>query len=142
MPSGRPPEGVKHVDRLAGPELGKERLRVMLATLTGELSLAEACARLELSETRFLQLRRRALAAAVAALERGPSGRPAQEPAPEAERVAELEQEVKELKHRLVLEEVRTEMALVMPHLVKKGLAADVKKKPGRRKKKARRGRR
>lgn len=141
MRSGRPPRGLKHVDDLPGDPAGKEKLRVILATLSGEVSLAEACTQLGVSETRFLQLRRQGLEAALAALGRGPAGRPAKEISPETAQVSALQQEVKELKHRLVLEEVRTELALVMPHLVEAGRKATAKKKSRRKKKGRKHGR-
>ena len=42
MKLGRPPVGLAHVDRLEGPGELKERLRVLLATITGEMSVEEA----------------------------------------------------------------------------------------------------
>jgi len=135
MRSGRPPKGLKHVDDLSGDAASKERLRVILATLSGEVSLAEACAQLGLSETRFLELRRRTLAGALSAAAAGSPGRPAGEPPAAATREAELEREVKELKQELVMAEVRTEIALVNPKLLERAVVKEIKKKARERQK-------
>jgi len=142
MRSGRPPKGLKHVDDLPGDPESKEKLRVILATLSGELGLAEACTRLGLSETRFLQLRRRTMTAALAAAGPGVPGRPAHEPDVSAEREAELEQKVSELKQELVMAEVRTEIALVKPELLERAVVKAIKKKAKARQKSKKPGRR
>jgi hypothetical protein len=135
MRSGRPPKGLKHVDDLPGDPESKERLRVILATLSGEVSLAKACVRLGLSETRFLQLRRRTLEGALAAAGPGVPGRPACEQDESGAREVELEHEVKELKQQLVMEEVRTQIALVKPELLERAVVKAIKKKARERQK-------
>jgi hypothetical protein len=77
MARGRPGLGVGHVDRLLGDEESKERLRVILRTTAGELTVEEACARLGIGESRFHEIRQAALQAALLALEVGPPGAPA-----------------------------------------------------------------
>ena len=62
----RPPGGVGHVDRLDGPEELKWRLRVLLDTLAGRVSVAQACEELGVSESRLHELRRQALVGALA----------------------------------------------------------------------------
>ena len=54
----RPPAGAGHVDRLDGPEELKWRLRVLLDTLAGRVSVAQACEELGVSESRLHELRR------------------------------------------------------------------------------------
>ena len=44
--AGRKPLELAHVDALDGSERAKQRLRVLLETLHGEFSVAEACQRL------------------------------------------------------------------------------------------------
>jgi transposase-like protein len=127
---------VNHVDRLEGPEDLKERLRVILETLTGACSLAEACERLGVSESRLHELRREALEGALGALMPRPAGRPAATVPAGAAREAELEARVKDLEVDLQAALVRTELALAMPHLFEGG----GKKNSSRLGKKSRRG--
>lgn len=123
----RPPEGVGHVDRLEGPEDLKDRLRVLLDTLTGRVSVTQACAVLGISESRLHELRRQALAGALGALMPKPSGRPlAAQSATEREK--ELQARIDELEVDLQAALVRTELALAMPELFR------AKKKRRRRK--------
>jgi transposase-like protein len=116
----RPPDGVKSVHRLEGPEALKQRLEAVLKTLTGELSIAEACERLGVGEARFHMLRKQALQGALEALRPAPAGRPPHAEAPEAARIRELEEQVRELKFDLRASLVRTELALTMPHLMRR----------------------
>ncbi len=41
---GRPPKGIDHVDSLPGDPAEKDRLKVILLTITGALPVQEACA--------------------------------------------------------------------------------------------------
>jgi len=59
----------------ASPE-ARERAKVILLTLAGTMSVEQACRWLHIGRTRFQDVRRRMLAAAVAALEEKPAGRP------------------------------------------------------------------
>ncbi len=112
----RPPEGVGHVDRLDGPEELKRRLRVLLETILGGMSVAEACEELGVSESRLHELRRQALVGALGALMPKPSGRPATvDTTPLREQ--ELRARIGELEVDLQAALVRTELALAMPEL-------------------------
>ena len=115
MNRGRPPDGVGHVDRLEGPEELKKRLRVLLETVVGSKSVAEACEELQISESRLHELRREALVGALGALMPKPAGRPAAEPTPAREQ--ELLLRIEELEVDLQAAFVRTELALAMPEL-------------------------
>lgn len=139
---GRPPLGAEHVQKLDGDADTKERLEVILKTLSGELSSAEACQLLDIGPSQLARLRERALAGALAALAPRSPGRPAAAPAPEdsAARVAELEEEVQELTIDLRASQLREEIAIIMPHLLKptaakKKRSADTPKRRLRRKK-------
>ncbi len=55
---GRTPSGPEYVDRLPGSETAKDRLKVVLETMTGTVRVHEACDRLQICEQRFHQLRR------------------------------------------------------------------------------------
>jgi hypothetical protein len=78
--AGRKPLELGHVDGLDGSDRAKERLRVFLETLHGELSVPEACTRLGVQESYFHELRHRWLQSALALLEPRPVGRPPQTP--------------------------------------------------------------
>jgi len=124
----RPPEGVGHVDKLDGPADLKRRLRVLLDTLSGRVSVAQACEELGVSESRLHELRREALVGALGALMPKPAGRPATA-ATTTGREKELEGRIQELEVDLQAALVRTELALAMPELFRS------KKNPRRRKK-------
>ncbi len=112
----RPPEGVGHVDRLDGPEDLKWRLRVLLDTLAGRVSVTQACEELGVSESRLHELRRQALVGALGALMPKPAGRPSTAPTT-TDRERELLTRIDELEVDLQAALVRTELALAMPEL-------------------------
>ena len=116
----RPPEGAGHVDRLDGPEELKWRLRVLLDTLAGRVSVAQACEELGVSESRLHELRRQALVGALGALMPKPAGRPATAETTTA-REKDLETRIQELEVDLQAALVRTELALAMPELFRGG---------------------
>jgi hypothetical protein len=110
---GRLPSGPEFVAKLPGHEQAKQRLQIVLETLAGTLRVHEACARLNLSEQRFEQLRIEALQGAIAALEPKPLGR---RPAPaELEELAQLQAQVADLQAQLELAAVQTEVAAIVP---------------------------
>ncbi|MCZ7607573.1 MAG: hypothetical protein M5U25_16200 [Planctomycetota bacterium] len=88
MTRGRPPLKSALVDALPGPEEDKRRLRLILATVSGELTVAQACEQLGVGETRFFDLRRQALESALAGIAPREPGRPQQQESPEAARIA------------------------------------------------------
>lgn len=144
MPAGRPPRKEKIVDELPAGELERQRLQVILKTISGELSVPEACNQLNLSESRFHDLRRKALEGALGALALRQAGRPRKVDEPEPGQVKELEEQVRELEFELQAARVKTEIAVTMPHLLrekpgKAGKAKKAKKRgPQRRKPKPR----
>ena len=116
----RPPEGAGHVDRLDGPEELKWRLRVLLDTLAGRVSVAQACEELGVSESRLHELRRQALVGALGALMPKPAGRPSTAQTT-TDRERELLTRIDELEVDLQAALVRTELALAMPELFRGG---------------------
>ena len=134
MRQGRPSKGSEHVEKLTGSDEAKDRLKAIVATFTGEMTVAEACAHLGVSEARFHQLRDEVLASALRNLEPKPSGRPTQEESEDAARVKELEARVKRLELEVDAGDVRTMIALTMPHLLRKDWA--VREDRGDKKKK------
>jgi hypothetical protein len=123
---GRYPSGPEFVDKLPGDVAAKERLRVVLETLTGACRVQEACQRLNLSEQRFDQVRIEALQAALAALAPKPIGRPPHVDSPAEAEVEQLRARVAELEAQLRVAAVRTEVAAILPHTA----AAAEKKTP------------
>ena len=130
---GRPPKGAKHARKVDGSELAKERLEVILETLTGTLSVEDACAQLGIGAAQFHRLRDRALSGAAEALEPKPSGRRASEPDPEQSRIDELEQELDEAYLELETSRVREELALILPDVLKEEDAIEKKRSATRK---------
>ena len=119
MGRGRHPLGPNLVDGLEGPDEAKRRLKVILETVAGSRPIAEACAELGVCEAAFHNLRKQALAGAVASLAPRPPGRPRQDSDPEQQRIRELEEQVFRLKMDLQAARIREELAIAMPHLLK-----------------------
>lgn len=120
-PMGRPPLGPRLVDSLDIPEDAQKKLRLILETIAGQKALAEAAQELGISETRFHIIRQEALLGAAAALEPGMPGRPpAQKPIAAGE-VEKLQRDVADLKAAMAAAEIREEIAVLMPHLLRRG---------------------
>ena len=115
----RPNKGLGHVDVLEGDQDTKWRLKVILATLTGEMLVEEAYDELAIGPTQFGNLRRQALQGALEALLPRPGGRPRKEAAVSAEELATLRLRNAELERELVELRARVEMA-ILPFLGKK----------------------
>ena len=136
MARGRPAKGPELVEGLEGSEDAKRRLEVILETLGGQTSVKEAYEQLGLSKSMFHDIRMGSLMAALESLEAKPRGRPRQEVTEDQRENERLSKEVEELKVALQIANVREEIALVMPHVLK---AADGKKKRMEESKKRRR---
>lgn len=117
MARGRPPAGPEIVSNVPGSDLAKERVQVILETITGKVSITEACEKLGISEARFRELREEVLQAAVARLEPKPAGRPRQQTSEERAHIAQLEAQIEDLKVELQASQIRERIALLMPHL-------------------------
>ena len=130
MTRGRPRVGVDLVDRLDGPRGQRRQLRLLLATIAGELTIAEACAALGIGRARLHALRWRVLDAAMTALGPRPRGRPRVAVEPSSE-VQQLQARIRELELALQTTALRSEIALTMPHLLDR--AARKKKAHARR---------
>jgi hypothetical protein len=114
---GRWPQGLEYIDKLDGSVQTKQRFKVILQTVMGPTRMNEACAELAIGETRFHQLRQRALQAALTAMEPRPGGRPSRSTTAEGEVVRALQERVAELEEALLQAQVREEIALVLPRL-------------------------
>jgi len=117
MARGRPPKGLSHVDSLPGSAEEKERLKAILATITGELSVQDACERLHVSESRFHEIRRAALTGMLDGLSPRPPGRPPKEEEPKE--VQDLRARVSWLEEELEIARLRTEIAMWKPGLLR-----------------------
>jgi len=117
---GRPSLGVDLVDSLEGPEEDLRRLKVVLRTITGETTVKAASRELAVSEARFHEVRRQILRSALEGTKPGLPGRPRADAPAGTEEVRELRARVKWLEEELQCAYVRTEIALVMPGLLKR----------------------
>ena len=115
----RPSMKTEHVKSLEGEDEEKHRLEVILKTVSGELSITEACEMLGVKEARFHALRKQALQGALNGIAPRAAGRPPILTPEESSRIKELEAENKALKFNLYAERVRTEIAVTFPHMVK-----------------------
>lgn len=138
MSGGRPTFGVDHVDSLDASEEEKLRVKTVLRTMTGELTVQEACARLQLGHTRFHELRREVLEGAVEGARPGRPGRPRRVESPEARKIRRLTRRIGELEEELHLARLRTELAVALPGVLhpvrstaaeKRGSSAERKKR-------------
>jgi len=116
---GRPPKGRALIEKLAGSAQAREKLELIVGTMTGELTVEEACAKLGVSAARFHQVRDEGLGGAMENLEPKPVGRPRVEETEEARRIRELQARVDRLELELHAADVRTMIALTMPNLLK-----------------------
>lgn len=134
MSRGRPPLKSALVDALQGPLETKRRLRVILATVSGEMTVAQACEELSIGETRFFDLRRQALESALAGIEPGEPGRPAQTETPDAVKVKQLQKQLDDVKYELYTAKVKAELAAVMPHVLQSGEPAASQRRSSKKK--------
>jgi transposase-like protein len=131
---GRYPSGPEVVDHLEGSTKAKERLRVILETMTGDVRVSEACARLDICEQRFRQLRAELLQAALASLEDRPAGRPRR--LEEPEEMAVLRQQLEALQRQQQTSQVREEISLALPQ-VRQAPAAPAQEKAPQKKRRS-----
>jgi hypothetical protein len=107
------------VDRLPASDLAKERLKAILGTMSGEVTIPQASAKLGICEARVHVLRHDCLEASVKALEPGRMGRPPKTPeSVDQEELARLRAENESLRHELQVAGVRQEIAAVLPQVV------------------------
>ena len=132
MARGRPIIGVDLTERLDGPRALRRRVRIVLATIAGSLTIAQACAELGVGRTQFHKLRWRVLDGAIEALRPRPRGRP-RTIARESLVVQQQQARIRELEAALKTTALRSEIALTMPYLLDRA---------GRKKKGAARARR
>ena len=91
----------------------------VLESLTGGAPIAELASICGVGRTRFYELRDRALCGALEALLDGRPGPRPRQPDARDEELRTLQAENDHLRVQLVAERVRTELASVMPHVLK-----------------------
>ena len=121
MTLGRPPKGPELVDELEGSDQAKRKLRIILETISDEKTIPQACAELGIQRSRFHAMRKMFLLDAVNSLEPRNRGRP---PAPahvtsEQAHIHLLEKRVEALSFEVRAAQIREELAVVMPHVLK-----------------------
>ncbi len=119
--SGHLPMGPKLVEQLEGSMHAKQRLEAILATLAGQLTVAQACEQLGIKEAMFHRLRTRVLQAGLIDLEPRPRGRPRHHTSPAEQENQRLADEVTDLQQQLEIAEVKRELASILPHLLDDG---------------------
>lgn len=113
---GRWPAGpAEFIDKLVGDRESKDRFKVILDTLYRQMRVRQACAQLDIGETRFHQLRERTMQTALTSLMPRPAGRPSRASTSQAEEIHALRQRIAELERALLEAQVREEIALVLP---------------------------
>ncbi len=114
----RPNKGLGHVDSLEGDQDSKFRLKLILATLSGEMLVDEVCDELALGPTQFANLRRQTLQAALDRLQPRPGGRPRKEPEVSMAELEALRLRNQQLERDLAEMRARVELA-ILPFLGK-----------------------
>ena len=129
MPGGRPPKGPRLVEGLEGSQGAKAKLKVILETITGEVTIGEACEDLGLKEAMVHVLRKQALEGALGALEPKPLGRPRKEVEAVSTEGEKLQREVAELRRKLRSAEIKVELEASIHSLGKRVKDAEKKTK-------------
>jgi hypothetical protein len=134
MKRGRRTTGTQLLERLPGSAEAKKRLGLILETLSGHQTVTAAGQILGISRRRFHALRTEFLRWALPMLEPRPVGRPSTEQIDD--RTAGLQAEIETLRVELHAAQIREELALAMPHLLRrKARSKKTKPKTARRRK-------
>jgi hypothetical protein len=108
---GRKSEMVSLVDTVEASAQAKKRAGVILQTLAREYSVQRGCETLGMGRTRFQDLRRRMVRAAVGALEERPIGRPRLQVARTCRQLSTLRRRLSELEYELKRSETELDIA-------------------------------
>lgn len=144
MRRGRPQLGPELVDNLDVDEGTADRMRLVLETINGTVSTAEAASRLGITDSAFCKLRRRCLDGMASAATGGTPGRPPTPPEETSpEEVAALRRDLAELKFQVEGARLREQIALLRPDALidpaeKRGKGGRKKQGAERRRKKER----
>ena len=126
---GRPHEGPELADKLDDcSEEARQRLKVIFQTLAGVFTIEQACAILGIRRSAFHKLRSGFIRQAVHLLEPRTPGRKKKIITAEQQEIDRLHQENEQLRFELKAQQIREEIGLLMPHLLKPR-GGDAKKK-------------
>ena len=130
MPSrrGRPHQGAQLVEKLEEcSDEARQRLKVIVQTLAGEITVEEACEILNINRSAFNKLRTGFIANAVHLLEPKKPGRKKREVSAEQMENQKLRAENERLKFQLKAQQLREEIGILMPHLLRKPVKKTMK---------------
>ena len=116
--TGRKPSGPQIVERLEGSPSAKQRLKVILETIAGQLTIPEACAQLSICESRFHDLRNETLQATLNTLEPRRPGRPPKHTSPEQGEIEALKADLDRAHRELAIADVQVRLAHIHPGLL------------------------
>jgi transposase-like protein len=119
MARGRPPLGAGLVGHLEGSDQAKVRLKAILETLSAKRTVPDACRELGIGQSAFHKMRQRVLQCALSELEPAQLGRPPAEKTGDDPALAQLHEELTELRLQLQAARIREEIAVAMPRLLK-----------------------
>lgn len=117
MTQGRPTKGSDIVTKFDASAEAKEKVRLVLDTLAGKTSVQDAAARLNVTETRFHQIRDEILTGMLSAAEPKPVGRPP-EPEEDDPEVEALRKKLQEANLMVEISRLRELIAVAFPELV------------------------
>lgn len=118
MTRGRPILRSELVDHLGGSEDARRKMKIILQSVTGELDIETARIQVGVTKRTFHKLRVRAMQAALDSLEPQQRGRPRTNPQ-DNEELDRLKKEIEILKHTAHTSQVRQEIALLLPTIMK-----------------------
>jgi hypothetical protein len=117
---GRPHQGAELVEKLEeGSEAARQRLKVIFQTLAGVFTVRQACGILQVNRSAFNKLRSQFIANAVQLLEPRTPGRKKKVVTPQEVENQRLVEENQRLKFELRAQQLREEIGILMPHLLK-----------------------
>lgn len=123
--TGRKPTGPQIVERLEGSPSAKQRLKAILETIAGQLTVPEACARLGIGQSRFHDLRNQTLQVTLNTLEPRRLGRPPTRTSPEQGEIDALKAELDRVHRELAVADVQVKLARIHPGLLEGPLPAE-----------------
>ncbi len=106
----RPTTGVALLEKYEGEAQSIRRMQAIIETLSGHRSVIDVCQELGINEAMFRRIRDVCLQAAITSIDPKKRGRKPAEPEPGADRIHELEREIKHLQRELFGARVRIEL--------------------------------